>query len=158
LPPPDPEHLFQQANDLASKPSGRDADLRRAISTAYYGLFHFALTATADLVVGIGNRSTERYKLVYRSIDHSRLRAVCQQCMPPKPGKPQQPLPAMPPGGPGLLAKFAAIAINLQEQRIDADYDPMHSLTPGGVKVTISNARQAIVWFQTATKGSRRRF
>jgi hypothetical protein len=60
--PPRFEDLFEQADVLVAR--GDQADLRRAISTAYYGLFHFALTEAADLVVGKDDRSSARYSLV----------------------------------------------------------------------------------------------
>jgi hypothetical protein len=49
MPPLDPEELLEQARRLAAEPT--QADLRRAISAAYYGLFHFFLTAAADMIV-----------------------------------------------------------------------------------------------------------
>jgi hypothetical protein len=45
-----PDHLFEQANRLAvpfGPGSIRQVDVRRAISAAYYGLFHAVLTAAA---------------------------------------------------------------------------------------------------------------
>jgi hypothetical protein len=55
----------------APPPAGprRQVDIRRAISVAYYGLFHFTLTAADDEVVGSSQRATTRYALVYRSLD-----------------------------------------------------------------------------------------
>jgi uncharacterized protein (UPF0332 family) len=67
MPPLDPEELLEQSTQ---------ADLRRAISSAYYGLFHFLLTAAADMLVGPDKRDTPYYGLVYRSIDHGQLRAL----------------------------------------------------------------------------------
>jgi hypothetical protein len=66
VPPLDPEHLFEQALKLTDPAADRQADFRRAISAAYYGLFHAVLSAAADLFIGAGNRSTGRYELVYR--------------------------------------------------------------------------------------------
>jgi hypothetical protein len=45
-----PDHLLEQADKLISPPAAgppRQVDLRRAISSAYYGLFHSCLTAAA---------------------------------------------------------------------------------------------------------------
>jgi hypothetical protein len=80
MPPPDPEDLLEQADCLTvAKGAPRQTDLRRAISAAYYGVFHFTLTAAADMVVGAGSRSTSLYSLAYRSVDHARLRTLCRQ-------------------------------------------------------------------------------
>jgi len=46
--PPDPDELLQQADALAGKPAATQADVRRAISAAYYAIFHFCMTAAAD--------------------------------------------------------------------------------------------------------------
>ena len=105
---PDPERLFAQADFLAAQP--QQEDLRRAISTAYYGLFNFVLTAAADMVVGEEERSTSRYSLAYRSVDHKRLRDLCSQLGRTRP----QNVPLLPSGGFGPIADFARISSNLQ--------------------------------------------
>jgi uncharacterized protein (UPF0332 family) len=154
LPPPDPQQLFEQADALAASPEGHQTDLRRAISTAYYGVFHFTLTAAADMVVGSGDQSSTRYSLVYRSVDHSRLRALCLQLSATKP----QNLPLVPSGGFGTIADFARIAGNLYELRNLADYDPSRDFTPDEARGAISDARQAIVWFQQGTSEQQKAF
>ena len=61
MPVPDPAHLLEQAERLAAAPAKgqpRDADLRRAISTAYYAIFHAILTAAADSPAACENVST----------------------------------------------------------------------------------------------------
>jgi hypothetical protein len=75
-----PARLFDQADGLAGSGIGRprQVDIRRAISASYYGLFHAVVTAAADLMIGQNNRSQPRYGLVYRSIDHNRLREFCK--------------------------------------------------------------------------------
>ena len=148
MPPIDPEHLFEQADALAASPEARQADLRRAISAAYYGLFHFTLTAAADMVVGPTNRSSARYSLVYRSVDHSRLRALNTQLSVTKP----QNLPFVPSGGFGELGSFARIAGHLYELRNLADYEPSRDFTPDDARVATAAARQAITWFQRGTE------
>jgi hypothetical protein len=77
--PPDPDQLLRQADALAGGAGASQADLRRAISTAYYAVFHFSLTAAADMVCGVGDRSAAGYSLVYRSVDHKTLRSLCAQ-------------------------------------------------------------------------------
>ena len=75
-----PEHLLAQARVLTAAPSAgppRQVDVRRAISAAYYAVFHAILTAAADEFVGVGQRVKPNYALVYRSIDHRHLSAVC---------------------------------------------------------------------------------
>ncbi len=76
-----PDHLLDQADRLITPPGGgapRQADLRRAISNAYYAVFHAVVAQAADDFVGITHRASPRYGLVYRSIDHKSLRKLCE--------------------------------------------------------------------------------
>src|SRR5947207_6601479 len=60
---PNPEHLLQQAEKLIGAPTlgqPRQVDIRRAISAAYYALFHAASIEAADNLVGARNRNTQR--------------------------------------------------------------------------------------------------
>jgi hypothetical protein len=100
------------------------------------------------MVLGAGARSSERYSLAYRSIDHSRLRGLCQQCT----GRNAQKLPCAPPGGFGTIADFARLALNLYELPILADYDPSSNFSSAGARQAISSARQAITWFRGASQ------
>ena len=113
MPPPLPDHLFDQADHLTSGVPSRPTDLRRAISNAYYGLFHFAITAAADMVLGAANQATARYALVYRSVDHAHLRNLCDQVRATNPQK----VALVPVGGFGSIADFARITLNLYELR-----------------------------------------
>lgn len=54
----------------------RQSYLRRAVSTAYYALFHYLCTATAGCL--LANRATEEQLHLVRSIDHATLRQVCE--------------------------------------------------------------------------------
>jgi hypothetical protein len=154
LPPPDPEHLFEQADALAASAVDRQTDLRRAVSAAYYGLFHFTLTAAADMVAGSDTRSSSRYSLVYRSVDHSRLRSLCSQVIGTRP----QNLPLVLSAGFGTIAQFARIAGYLYELRNLADYDPSRDFTPDEARVAISEARHAIKWFQQGSAEQQQAF
>jgi uncharacterized protein (UPF0332 family) len=146
LPPPLPEHFFEQADGLAAHHQARLVDLRRAISAAYYGLFHFTLAAAANMIVGEAERSPARYSLVYRSVEHSRLRGLCKKLSATEPD-----LPLAPSGGFGKVAEFARVAGNLSELRNVADYEPLRDFTREDALFAISEAREAIKWFQQGT-------
>jgi uncharacterized protein (UPF0332 family) len=137
MPPPDPEHLLEQASNLTAL--GRQADLRRAISTAYYALFHFVLTAAADMVIGADKRSSEGYRQVYRSVDHLRWRQLCSKAQ-------------------ENLGDVARIASNLYELRILADYDPLQEFTADEAKDAVAEAQQAIKWFRESAPERRQTF
>jgi hypothetical protein len=153
VPPPLPEHLFEQADGLTTAVDPRQTDLRRAISNAYYGLFHFALTAAADMVVGAAERATPRYTLVYRSVDHARLRTLCVQV---RATNPQTAL--VPVGGFERIADFARITFNLCELRSLADYDPSRLFTREEARLAVSDAREAIKMFHQGSEEQKQAF
>jgi uncharacterized protein (UPF0332 family) len=150
--PPDPDRLFEQADLLTDNLHG-ETDLRRAISAAYYAVFHFILRAAADLVCGAANRATPRYNLAY-SVDHKRLKTVCEQLKASKINdkvKPYEPV-----GGFGEIADFAKLALILYEQRIQADYDLLRHFTVRKAQLIVIEARNAIRKFEAANRRATR--
>lgn len=121
-----PEHLLEQADKLiASGLPGRprQADLRRAISAAYYAVFHATVAAAADHYVGANKRTTNQYALAYRSVDHKELRELCAKVKSPNPAGKM--LRYGPSGGfDPEMRTFANILQELQEKRQEADYSP----------------------------------
>jgi len=112
-------------------------NFRRAISAAYYALFHGLASEGADLMVGRASRRTARYLLVYRSYDHGAMLGACRQ------------IPA-PPSRLGLtqfgqeVGSIATAFINLQTQRHRADYDPTVSFKRSDVELSIGLASAAL--------------
>jgi uncharacterized protein (UPF0332 family) len=151
--PINPDELLQQADPLAAKPEATQADLRRAISAAYYAIFHFCMTAAADMVFGTATRSTSANGLVYRSVDHRTLKVLCGQLSQSNPK-----VAIVPSNGFGRIADFARVTASMQEQRHMADYDPSQSFTDVGAKLAISEARQAIVWFKSCDDEQQKAF
>jgi hypothetical protein len=155
-----PDHLLDQAERLAV-PIGtgapRQADLRRAISTAYYGIFHAIATEAADQFVGRTQRDTPRYQLVYRSVEHGRLRGTCDDIAKPTP--PAKYTKYLPQAGLGadLIAVAAAIS-ELQERRHSADYDPLFRAKTSDAALAVATARKALVRFREANRVQRRTF
>jgi uncharacterized protein (UPF0332 family) len=150
------EHLFEQAESLIAAPSGRprQADVRRAISTAYYGLFHAIITAAADLYVGKTNRDTSRYGLVYRTVNHDWLRDLCKEVQ--KPTVTHRFKPYAPPEGFGAnIVAFAIAACELQQKRHAADYDVMIKINRSDADFAIRAARTALTRFEDASQASR---
>src|SRR5258708_3464572 len=150
----DPEHLFQEAVRLtgpfASENEPRQTDLRRAISAAYYGLFHFTLTAATGLFFAA--RPSDEYAMAYRSVRHEWLRALCEQLQ-------RKQLAKTPPHIPetffGDVVKFATTFAELQELRHRADYDPSFSIKAEEVKIRIAEARRAVELFSGAEEKQR---
>jgi hypothetical protein len=73
-----PEHLLEQAKHLArrERTRPRQASLRRAISTAYYALFHFLIRETLRQLGP--NLGQENYNRAYRWFDHGTMRSVAK--------------------------------------------------------------------------------
>ena len=150
--PIEPQHLLEQADNLAGSASQgrpRGADLRRAISAAYYAIFHFVLRAAVDSVVPVSKRSGGQYTRVYRGIEHRALRELCKALS--GASLPSKYLAHAPVGGFGSnIRSFATALIDLQEKRYLADYDPQFQVTKSDALLTISTARTALVRFDSA--------
>jgi hypothetical protein len=155
-----PDHLFDQARRLIRPPSAgapRQVDLRRAISNAYYGVFHFVLTAAADEFAGVTQRASAQYALVYRHIDHRRFRELCNEIR--KPSLPGKYVALAPEAGFSQAMKgFAAVAVDLQLKRHLADYDPQSSYSPSDAAFAIDSAVTAIQSFKSAVREERKMF
>lgn len=155
-----PDHLLEQAARLVEAPPAgppRQADVRRAISAAYYAVFHSLLTAAADELVGKTWRRTPEYGLAYRSMDHGWIRQLCTEVAKPNPARRIAAL-APPTGfGPQLQALATAV-VALQERRHEADYDPLLKVKTADALSAIRTARSAIRRLDRATAVRRKRF
>jgi len=65
-------------SNVGIQASPSDAQLRRAVSTAYYALFHKVLRAAAQRFMGPNQKKSAGYALLYRSFDHRHMRTVCE--------------------------------------------------------------------------------
>jgi uncharacterized protein (UPF0332 family) len=151
-----PDHLFEQAERLITIAAGppRQVDIRRAISAAYYATFHATITAAVDQFIGITNRDTSRYGLVYRSVSHAWLRDLCKEVQKPTPSNKFKPY--VPNNGFGNnINAFAAAVAELQEKRHAADYDVMIRMNKSDAVLAISTARAALRRFKNASETRR---
>ena len=146
-----PLDLIAAARLLAENPRrGRppEANLRRAISTAYYALFHCLAENCADMMVGGSGprRSRDAWLQVYRGLEHGRARQRC--------------------GDKNSMRQFssevidiAAAFIEMQDLRHIADYDPLASIPDRDEVIqNISNAEDVIRRFPNALVVERRAF
>ena len=85
----------------------RQATLRRAVSSAYYALFHALAYLCADGLVGY-SKSWEYFTPIYRSLDHGKAKNVLEALRRAR-------------GGDFVL--IAQIFVELQREREKADYD-----------------------------------
>ena len=154
-----PDHLFEQAEKLIAFQAGRprQVDIRRAISAAYYAIFHAIITAAADQFIGVTNRDEARYGLVYRSVDHGWLRKLCEEVQKPTlSSKFRRYAPAM--GFGANIVSFAAATEELQEKRHSADYDVMIRINRSDAALAIDTARVALGRFDKTSEPERLAF
>jgi hypothetical protein len=141
------EHLLDQALYLALSPrpgAPRQADLRRAISTAYYALFHFALTAATNLTLGKSARRTtpDLYVRAYRTVEHAELKKRSREIRGARTNT--------------SIAAFAEAIVELQEARHGADYDPLFRVTRSQAVMKVLDAGAAIKTFKSASEVERK--
>src|SRR5437773_5383463 len=77
--------LVAQARMLASREPRRpkQATLRRSVSTAYYGLFHFLIEESTALLFGGGQADAAFRHLAARAFVHGKMRSVCKEFVKP---------------------------------------------------------------------------
>jgi ATP phosphoribosyltransferase regulatory subunit HisZ len=160
MPVLNPDHLLEQADQLIA-PAGagapRQADLRRAISAAYYSVFHAVATEAADSFAGKTQRQSPRYALVYRSIEHRSLRGICEDVI--KATLPARYVRHEPSGGFGPdIIELATAVIDLQEKRHAADYDPLFRASTAEAIVAVQTGRNALSRLRHANPTRRRAF
>jgi uncharacterized protein (UPF0332 family) len=141
-----PDWLIRQAEEMAVIGAGqpRNADLRRAVSSAYYGLFHAITGAAANELI---SKSSDDDKLKFtRHIDHRSIKMVCEWVL----GLNQ---PTTQKGNiyrdiivaaktSTLLTDLAIIFTSLQDERHRADYDHFANFTRPQVLSLINDAKR----------------
>jgi uncharacterized protein (UPF0332 family) len=151
----DDSQLLELAKELSIKRTRgapRKVHLRRAISSAYYALFHcLANRATCDLI-GLGVDKSPRFRLIYRSFQHADMLAACKQAIKPLPTE-----FGFRNFGPELQL-CAHNFIALQKLRHDADYNPHAQFTLSDTQAAITRAEIAMRTITEAPVDERRLF
>ncbi len=156
----DPEELLEQAELLVvpRQPGPpRQVDVRRAISAAYYAVFHHVCIEVADAFVGKTLRRDPRYVRAYRSVDHKPLATACKAAAG---AKADATLADLAPNGAfsATLREFAADTMYLQVQRHRADYNPSGLLRAVDARTAISRGRRAMVSYRNSPPDEQRIF
>lgn len=121
----------------------RQSDLRRAISTAYYALYHALAKDGADLFVGVAaSRPDAAWAQAYRALEHGFAKNACSQV---------RGLGFAPP-----LIACAETFVRLQQDRHSADYDPVARFTRTEAMVAVDEAERAIRDLRSAGRADRR--
>ena len=135
------ESLLVTARKLAKATSKRPRqdDLKRAVSTAYYALFHAIARSNADRLIGASaNRADEAWRHTYRALNHTDAFRACGRLR-------QLRFPV------GLIDVGDAFR-SLQEERHKADYDPMHRVTLADARAAIDSADIGIATLKAASR------
>ena len=150
----DSRDLIRIAESLAQGRTGRargrprQAELLRAISTAYYALFHNLASCGANHLIGStpSRRSSGAWRQTYRALDHGRAKQQCTSN------------PAILQRFPQEIQDFAAQFIKMQGRRHLADYDPFETVTRSEVLQLIEETKTAIVRFDAGNRPDRAAF
>lgn len=129
----------------ASPKKPRQSDLKRAVSSAYYALFHAVARNGADLLIGTSaGRVDSAWAQTYRALDHGFARSACGQLR-----------------NLGFSAGLCACGdafIQLQQVRHDADYDPVHRVSRADALAAIQLAETAIASLVASDRNERKAF
>jgi uncharacterized protein (UPF0332 family) len=147
-----PSQLLSVAAQLAEPPARgapQQARLRRAVSTAYYALFHTFIAAATDLLIGASARHSQRYLIVYRSFEHKRMADACRQVLngtlKTEAGTQFD----------ATIQGSASAFVELQGNRHDADYDPTTKIALSDAQTAVAKARAAVAMLQASPDGER---
>ena len=131
-----------QENDLEQAQS----HLKRAVSTAYYALFHTICASAAELLDASADPAASAAWLqTYRGPEHTHARNQCRSSglMAPFPAE---------------IKEFARIFVDNQGHRNQADYNPRSDFSASDVSQIIEDAENAINGLLSAPSVTRRAF
>ena len=140
------EGLICTARTLCTLDAGEkqmQSNMRRAVSSAYYAVFHELARNCADVLVGAkkSTRPNRAWVEVYRGLDHGKVKDACNGAE----------SVAFPPE----IKEFAEAFKVLQGARHAADYDPMIRLGRVGALSFVSLAEDSIGKLRCAPKKDR---
>jgi hypothetical protein len=130
-------------------PGPGDAQLRRAVSTACYALFHKVLGTASDRFLGSDHKATAAYALLYRGFDHRTMNTVCEALHAAKlSDRYRKQLRRLEISQD--MRDFAGAFPRLQRARQLADYDPTVEINVADASDWIDAAQAAMAAFDRA--------
>ena len=148
-----PRDLIRIARQLASGGVGgnrgrpRQAELRRAVSAAYYALFHALCLSCANVLAGSAglNRREGAWARAYRALEHGQARNQCND-------------QSVMSGFPAEIQDFGKRFVFMQGQRQQADYSPSATFARDRVMQFINETEDAITALEGVPTVGRRAF
>ena len=149
----DPDDLLMISEGLARGALGsgrgrpRQAELRRAVSTAYYAMFHALALCGANTLAGASReiRSLPAWRQIYRALEHGHARNQCNN---------RAVVNRFPPE----IRDFAELFGEMQLYRQSADYDPDASFSRSHVINLIGETARVVNRFNISGTRYRREF
>ena len=142
-----PDELLSQAHHLARKELGRprQASLRRAVSTAYYALFHLLVGESTRSLAGTERRSSQLRALLGRAYRHDEMAKASKGFSQGASGLPPT-VRALPEAAriPDDLADVAQAFCELRYRRESADHDVAAWLNRREVSSLVRRAETAM--------------
>lgn len=144
------------ANLGSTKP--KQAALRRAISTAYYSVFHFLIEQATKHIAGVSSSEAKLRAFIARGISHSAMKTVCKSISSGNwPNVVEQRIGKSTIGPPSLpLRDVAAAFVNLQQLRHSADYDPLRKFSRADAIIEVGRAKALMQLWETVPEGDER--
>ena len=148
-----PHDLVRIARQLASGAVGgnrgrpRQTELCRAVSAAYYALFHTLALSGANALAGASRASRNQpvWRQAYRALEHGHARNQCLN---------QSAMSNFPPE----VQDFGLLFVRMQSQRHSADYDPYARFSRANVVHLIDATGEAMSRFENTAAADRRSF
>jgi uncharacterized protein (UPF0332 family) len=149
------EQLLAQSRRLAELDAGKpiQANLRRAVSAAYYALFHLLVSESARRVSGSSSREKTLRQHLARMFQHKQMKDVCK-CFVGGTGALNEHLRAILQlqAVPAELRRVAKAFVDLQEKRHLADYSVATTHTKADALEVVRRAEAAFADWQRIRK------
>lgn len=142
------DHLLETAQYLTGRQSigrPRQVDLKRAISTVYYALFHALALCCADTLATQTRRGNPAWQQAYRAIEHGHVKKQCMN-------------KAVITRFSQELQDFGKWFVYMQILRHRADYDPVARFTRSEVLDHLGSVEDIIKAFSRVSLNERREF
>lgn len=136
--------LLEQADRLAkdADPNLEQANLRRAVSSAYYALFHLLTSSASSLFASLFAIDAALEPRINRSFNHGEIRGISANIV-----KGEWPLSISPKDSPRATPRapsdVAKAFVDLQEARHRADYDLTRDFEQEEARERVDQARTA---------------
>lgn len=150
-----PHSLLEVSRDLTvlDKRRPRQASLRRAISSAYYALFHLLIQDATEQLIGGGSAAVGKAvrATAARWFTHQKMEEICTQFQ--GSAVPRRLRDRLPPGATisPALQNVARIFVELQRARHTADYDPIPRYRRQEASSLVERAAEAFEDWQGAS-------